>query len=310
MQNISRRDFLKTAIIGGVGVAALIGLVKSDGTDKKVVMTSQKNNSPWPNGTQGAISLSFDDGTRSQLEIAIPILREYHLFGTFYIKPKGAKWEEKKGHVPWRDVALAGHEIGNHTINHICSRNFNFGGRHIVKSLETSTLDDIERDVVEAERRLNALIPEQRLHTFCYPCYQDYVGEGATRQSYVPIIAKYFPAARGIGEMANHPLYTDLHYLASWPVAGWMSGSDLRGFAEVAALQGSWVILTFHEFQHGSGSPWKPGSTYDSSPISDNSFRELCAHLVKQSKRIWTAPVVTVAEQIITWRKNMKQSSI
>ena len=264
-------------------------------------MTAQNSTSPWQSNRQGAISLSFDDGSQSQLDIAVPILEEYGLRGTFYINPRGDDWRERLA--PWRQVALAGHEVGNHTINHVCSRNFGWGEG--AKSLETSTLEDIESDIVEAQKRLNQLLPEQPVRTFCYPCYQNFVGEGATRQSYTPIVAKHFPAARGMGEAANHPLFTDLHYLASWTMAGWMTGSHLCGFAEAAAEKGRWGILTFHGFQQGPGSPWVPGSSYHGSPVSADSFRELCEHLATHQERIWTAPVLTIAQHVAAWRETV-----
>ncbi len=257
------------------------------------------NTFPWPNGCQGAVSMSFDDGSQSQLDIAIPILDEYDLWGTFYINPRGDDWKERLQ--PWREVALTGHEVGNHTIQHICTRNFGWGRG---KTLETITLDEIEADVVEAERRLQELIPEQSVRTFCYPCYQNYVGEGATRQSYVPIIAKYFPAARGIGEAANHPELTDLHYLSSSAVAGWMSGSDLCRIAAVASEQNRWVVMTFHGFQEEASSGWAPGS-YHGSSLSADSFRELCAYLASHRDEIWIQPVLKVAQEIISWRGNL-----
>jgi hypothetical protein len=256
------------------------------------------DNLPWLNNCQAAISLSFDDGREDQLTKAIPILKEYDLLATFYINPRGDNWQEQ--YTPWRKVAETGHEIGNHTINHICSRNFAWGDDP--KGLEVTTLEEIEADVIEAERRLNKLIPGHPERTFCYPCYQNYVGEGPTRQSYVPIIAKYFPAARGMGEAANHPLYTDLHYLASCTVAGWMSGSDLCGFAKKAVETKRWAILTFHSLQEGEGAPWFPGESYHGSPLPVNSFRELCEYLDGQRQKIWTAPVIDVAKQVIKWR--------
>ncbi len=249
---------------------------------------AQTGNTPWFNGCQGAVSLTFDDGMQSQLDIAIPILKEHNLLGTFYINPRGDDWKVRLA--PWREVALAGHEVGNHTINHICSRNF--AGNPNARGLEGITLDDIEADVVEAERRLQELIPEQQVRSFCYPCYQDYVGEGATRQSYVPVIAKYFPAGRGKGEIANHPAACDLHYLSSWPVER-ASGPELCGLAERAAAQGRWAVLTFHGIQQGHLS------------VADGDFRELCGFLARHRERIWTAPVVTVAQQIIAWRKSL-----
>ena len=255
------------------------------------------DNFPWPNGCQGAVSMSFDDGSQSQLDIAIPILKEYDLLGTFYINPRGDDWKERLQ--PWREISLAGHEVGNHTIQHICPRNLGSGRR---KSLENTTLEEIEADVVEAERRLHALIPQHPVRTFCYPCYQSYVGEGPTRQSYVPIIAKHFPAARGMGEAPNHPALTDLHYLSASVVAGWMSGANLCRLAGVAPEQSRWMILAFHRFQQDPSSGRSLSAAYHGSPLSADSLRELCAYLATHRDQIWIASVVTVAQEIIAWR--------
>ena len=168
--------------------------------------------------------------------------------------------------------------------------------------METVTLDEMEADVLEAERRLKELIPEQSIRSFCYPCYQDYVGEGSTRQSYVPVIAKHFPAARGRGEAPNHPALTDLHFLTSAVAAGWMSGSELCESTESAIRQGRWVILVFHSFQNEPRSPRVPGSYHHGSPVSADDFRELCKYLDANRDRIWTAPVITIAQKIIAWR--------
>ena len=261
---------------------------------------TQEDTSPWPGDWEGAFSISFDDGSQSQLNIAIPIMDEYKIRGTFYLNPKGDDWEERLD--PWRDVAAKGHEIGNHTINHICSRNFAWGPD--TKSLETTTLEEMEADVVEAERRIRKLIPEQPTRTFCYPCYQNYVGEGPSRQSYVPVIARHFPAARGKGEAANHPRFTDLHYLTSWTAAGWMSGPQLCGFADTAAEQERWGILVFHNFQEGESAPWNSGSYSHGSPMPARSFRDLCKYLDANRERLWIAPVLEIAQGLVDWRKN------
>jgi peptidoglycan/xylan/chitin deacetylase (PgdA/CDA1 family) len=247
---------------------------------------SQKIETPWPESCQGAVSLTFDDGMKSHLELAVPILNDHSLRGTFYINPRGDNWQETL--MPWREVAKAGHEVANHTINHPCSRNFS--GNPTVKGLESMTLADIESDVLEASRRLRSAIPEQAVFSFCYPCYQDFVGEGINRQSYVPIIAKHFPAARAKGEYANHPLVCDLHYLWSWPVER-HSGASLVGLAEQCAAQGRWGILTFHGILQGHLS------------VAETDFRELCGFLKRNQSRIWTAPVVEVAQRVAEWRK-------
>ena len=258
------------------------------------------NNSPWLDNHQAAVSLTFDDGSASHLDIAIPILAEYDLLGTFYINPRGDDWDQR--YFPWRNAALAGHEIGNHTIQHICTRNFDW---NTDKYLETVSLEEIEADVLEAERRLNALIPEQQTRTFCYPCYQSYVGEGINRQSYVPIIAKHFPAARGLGETANHPLLTELHYLTSSIVAGWMSGSDLCGLVDKGTDDGRWIILTLHGLQTEPNREGRLTPLFHGNPLPADCFRELCKYLGERRAEIWTAPVVTVAKKIIAWREKI-----
>jgi hypothetical protein len=155
------------------------------------------------------------------------------------------------------------------------------------------TLADIEADILEASRRLRTLIPEQTAFTFCYPCYQDYVGEGVNRQSYVPIVAKHFPAGRGKGEIANHPMAVDLAYLSAFPVER-MSGAELVGLADRAAAQGRWSVLVFHGVHQGHLS------------IQEGDLRELIIYLARHRDRIWTAPVVAVAQRLIKWRKSVK----
>ncbi len=232
----------------------------------------------WPESYEGAVSLTFDDGIPSQLRIAIPMMNELGLRGTFYLCPRGDNWREDLK--PWLAVAEAGHEIGNHSISHTCSRAFSDDPD--ARGLENLTLDDIEADVVEAERRLTELFPEPSPRSFCYPCWQSHVGEGLTRESYVPVIAKHFIAGRGVGEVPNHPLTCDLHHLWSWDVSR-MAGPQLVGLAEQCAARGRWGLLVFHGIHEGH------------LPVADVDFRELCQHLHRHRKRIWTAPVAEIA---------------
>ncbi len=246
--------------------------------------------SPWPDGYSGALSLTFDDGQKSQLQKAIPMLDNLGLKGTFFLCPRGEDWMDVIS--PWREVFKSGHEIGNHTISHVCSQALSpkpMGG-----CLENMKLEDMEADILEASRRIRAAIPEQEVFTFCYPCYNNHVGHGLTRQSYVPIVAKHFPAGRGIGEFpfGNYPATCDLHYLWSWPVEG-KSGVELVGLAERTAAHSQWGIMTFHSIDEGRLS------------VSGWAFRELCEFLDRNRGRIWVAPMVTVALRIIEWRRSV-----
>jgi peptidoglycan/xylan/chitin deacetylase (PgdA/CDA1 family) len=240
---------------------------------------------PWPGGCVAAVSLTFDDGMRSQLERAVPILEEHGLRGTFYLNPRGDDWEERLA--PWRAVAARGHELGNHTCHHPCSRAFRDDPR--ARGLEDMTLEELAQDIDLAEERLRLLSGVAR-RSFAYPCYHAHVGEGRTRQSYVPLVAARFVAARNKGEVPNHPATCDLHFLWSFP-AERMSGAELVGLAERAAREGRWTILTFHGVHEGH------------LPVADVDLRELCRHLASTRDRIWTAPVAEVAEAVASWRE-------
>lgn len=238
--------------------------------------------SVWPGECQGAVSLSFDDGTENQLQRAVPMLDERELRGTFYVPPKGDDYLAR--HAPWRAVAAKGHEIGNHTLSHTCSRNFRSEIRPEV-GLEAMTLAMVEADILEAERRLQELVPDHGPRTFCFPCYTTDVGEGPTRQSYVPVVAKHFVAARAGGEYGffNHPYNSDLHHLHSTS-GQMMAGPELIGLVELAASRGQWCILTFHGIDTGGLGVLAPA------------FACLLDHLVRQRHRIWTDTVLHVAQ--------------
>ncbi len=245
-------------------------------------MRGERKLFPWPKDYEGAISLTFDDGMPSQLTIAAPLLNDYKLCGTFYLIPRGNDWIDRLA--PWQKVAKYGHEIGNHSLSHMCSSNF---GELFFPGLENASLKDIESDIVESQQRLQKAFPSQKKWTFAYPCYQSFVGRGKGRQSYVPIVANYFVAARGLGEgvAANLPSVCDLHFLWSWP-AQRMSGAEMIGLVEQAVSQGRWGIFTFHGINEGH------------LPTSEFDLKEILSFLDRNRDRIWTAPVIQIAQYI------------
>lgn len=242
----------------------------------------------WPGECHAAVSLTFDDGMKSQLERAVPMLNEADLPATFYLVMRGADYLEKLA--PWREVAKAGHELGSHTVGHTCSQAFR--DNPAAKGLENMTLEDIEKDIIEAKSRLQQLVPEQVEMSFCYPCYMEHVGRGPTRQSYVPVVARHHIAGRGKGEFpfANHPATVDLHYAWSWP-AERMPASQMIGLAETCVANNCWGIFAFHGVDEG-----RLG-------VAKSDLRELADYLQVNHSRIWTAPVAKVARRIIEWRK-------
>lgn len=248
----------------------------------------------WPHGAAAAVSLTFDDGALSQLDNALPRLGDAGLCGTFYLNPgRSAAWQDRAPR--WRQAALVGHELGNHTTRHPCSCNYHFDREYCLEKL---TLAQIAETIDECEAALDTLVPEQRGNrSFCYPCYQSFVGAGSSRQSYVPEVARRFRAARGGGERHNDPRLTDLHCLMSYPAEG-ASGEQLVAYAENAAKDGGWAVFTFH------------GIGGDHLTVGLDAFAGLVAHLAAHRQRLWTQTVIAVADHVLTARGDRGHRSL
>jgi len=242
----------------------------------------------WPSGCKGAVSLTFDDGLPSQLDLGVPLLEEFGFKGTFYINPRGGN---EDFFMKWREIANRGHEIGNHSATHPCS--CNFSGDPYCKGLENMTLEDIRLDILKAHDWIRRFIPRGS-RTFAYPCYQTSVGRGLNKRSYVPIVAEIFIAARASGEKgySNSPLACDLHELWSWS-ADRMRCEEMIGLTIKAVNEGRWAIFTFHGINEGH------------LPVSDEDLAGFLRFLKEHRNEIWVAPVVEVAEHIISERKRL-----
>jgi peptidoglycan/xylan/chitin deacetylase (PgdA/CDA1 family) len=248
----------------------------------------------WPDHYGAAVSLTFDDGLGSQLSIAVPRLNERGLKATFYLNPRGKEdhpglsmgWRERLE--AWLPVQQAGHEIGNHSLNHPCSLNIDIDWQED-DNLLGWTLERIEQDLDTAQQRLRSVFPDQTHTSFAYPCYESTLGRGLERVSYTPVVARRFVAARGRGELsgslANDPLWCDLHYLSSWAVER-QAGALMIGLVELALAAGSWGIITFHGIQEGH------------LPVGDTDFVELLDHLVRRRDVVWVVPVAQVAAHL------------
>jgi peptidoglycan-N-acetylglucosamine deacetylase len=239
----------------------------------------------WPGGQRGAVSLRFDDGLDSHIERAAPMLNGHGFRGTFYVCPAGsdAQWQARAA--LWKPVLQAGHEIGNHTMMHPIPAAL--AERPGPNCYENLTSEQYAEDVLAAHNRLENAFG-RREWTFCYPCYQSWVGRGRECRSVVPFIAEHFVAATAGGEISkpfNDPRHCDLHVLLGLRADN-LAIADLIGRVEQAVSMGRWVILIFHGVVEGH------------LPVTEQALSELVAHLAGNRERIWVAPVVEVAGHV------------
>jgi peptidoglycan/xylan/chitin deacetylase (PgdA/CDA1 family) len=193
-------------------------------------------------GAQAAVTFSYDDGTLSQITYAVPQLADHGLVGSFNLVGSiidqgvnGRTWQM------WRDVAAAGHEIGNHTYNHA--------------NLTAVSLDSARYEI---ERGYKAILDSMGIaaDTFVYPF-------GASNQAVRNIASEQHASARGAGGI-NALDIPDPYLIRSFSVQPASYEGYIAGIDSAIAL-GGWVVLVFHGFELNPTNPYncRP-STHDS----------------------------------------------
>ena len=117
----------------------------------------------YPDGKKAMLALTFDDMLEDQCRFAPAILKKYNLKATFFMIP-GRLGDGRKRRITYamlKDVlplVEAGHEIGNHSLNHSSVR----------AHLERKDYEALNRIVVGGQDRIEELTGV-RPHSFCYP---------------------------------------------------------------------------------------------------------------------------------------------
>ena len=193
----------------------------------------------WPQGKRAAVSLTFDDARESQVIVGTQLLDQYGIKATFFVVPSSVK-KQLEG---WKKAVASGHEIGNHTLTHPCTRNFSWSRQN---GLEDYTIDRIQNEMLECNKMIQDLL-HVKAEVFAYPCGQKFVGSGVNTKSYVPLVAKYFIAGRGwMDEAANDPVYCNFAQLTGVEMDG-KEFDQILPLLEEAKKTGQWVVLAGHE---------------------------------------------------------------
>jgi peptidoglycan/xylan/chitin deacetylase (PgdA/CDA1 family) len=243
-------------------------------------MASKGAQSWWPGDAVAAVSFSFDDARPTQVDNGLPLLERLGLKATFYVSPHRLK-ERREG---WGRAAESGHEIGNHTLSHPCSGNFDWVGDNHLEDWSMERMDEELAAASEAIRQELGVTPR----TFAYPCGQTSVGRGEQTRSYVPLVARRFLAGRGYhGLYPNMPDVCDLAHLDSLPLDR-LSAVEVRAKAEPAIARGAWFILAGHEI-----------SASDSTATQEATLVELAGWLTDAAAPVWVAPVADVADWLV-----------
>lgn len=245
----------------------------------------------WPNGRRAALSITFDDARESQLDVGLPVLDKEEVKSTFFVSVDKVKHRQAE----WREVADAGHEIGNHSLSHPCSGNFDWS-RH--NALEDYTLERIQDDILTASAAIRNLLNVTPA-SFAYPCGQSFVGRGASVQSYVPVISRHFVVGRGFrDEHTNEPNHCDLAQVAGQQMDG-LSAGNLRRLIDEVIIDGKWLILVAHDVSR----PGHGGSL----SVGSEELEVLCRLVREHEDILWTDTVSSIGAYLADVRRERSE---
>ena len=235
----------------------------------------------WPAGARAAVSLSYDDALDSQLDHAIPALDRAGLKGSFYLQLSNPAVSKRMSE--WRAAATRGHELGNHSLFHQCSRRA--PGHDWVqpdRDLDTVTVGQMRDQVVVANTML-AAIDGRAERTYTVPC-GDRLAAG---RDYLPAVAGEFVAIKVGGGDGVIPSMTALDPLAVPVLAPQgVSGQELIAIVKRAGERGTMVNFTFH------------GVGGDYLAVSDAAHRELLDFLAAHRKEYWTGTFLDLMRHV------------
>lgn len=194
----------------------------------------------WPKGAKAAVNLAYDDALNSQLDVAIPQLNKAGLRGTFYLdlasETVNSRLEE------WRKAAKEGHELGNHTLYHPCSKTGE--GRDWIpahRNLDTLSVAQMQEQVTLANRFLHA-IDGKTERTFKPPCIDKLAGG----EAYWPAIIPQFVALKGKGGGVTENMWSLNPYEVGVDFPDGLTGKQLIDRVKEAAQKGTMINFTFH----------------------------------------------------------------
>ncbi len=242
-------------------------------------VNAQQISFQWPEGVKAAISLSFDDGRLSQVDIGTPLLDQYGVKATFVVVPSTVEKRLDK----WKKAVANGHEIGNHTLYHPCSGNFSWSKG---KALENYTLKKMREELIKSNQQLEYLLGIKAT-VFAYPCGSTFVGRGVNTRSYVPLIAELFVAGRGwLNETPNDPSFCDFAQLTGMEMDG-KDFDQLLPLIESSKKNGSWLVLAGHEIGDSG-----------SQTTRVEMLKKLIVYAQNPANGIWIAPMGEIAKYI------------
>ena len=237
---------------------------------------------PWQ-GKKCAVVLTYDDAIDQHLDNAIPVLDSLGLKATFYITASSGSMQARMKE--WKQLAVSGHELGNHTLFHPCIWRT---GRSWVKPEYDLRNYTVQR-MIDETRMTNLFLQSldgKTRRTFAFTCGDMKIGDS----SFINPMKKDFVAARAVRNQMHQIHEIDLYNVDCYLVNG-ETGAQLIDWVKKAMETHSLLVILFHGVGGGN-----------SLNVSLSAHREFLQFLKQNEKDIMIAPMINVSDHIRSWQ--------
>ena len=236
----------------------------------------------WPNHKKAVIVLTYDDALQSQLDVAVPQLRNAGFKATFFLT-----CDIDYNTIPrWRALAKKGFELANHSLFHPClsSKDNPVFSDHYTPGQMAGEIDVMNN--------LLFALDGKSVRTYAYPCTETTVGG----IDYVDTLRQYnlVKYARIGGDTSA--VITDFSHLDFFrvPSMGVADNTDtadkLIGFVDSVRQRSGMGIIMFH------------GIGGDYITTSSKAHQDLLDYLRKNRDLFWITTFQEAMDYVAHWR--------
>ena len=238
----------------------------------------------WPRGVPLAVSLAYDDSLPSQLDHALPALNALGLKASFYLTLSHDSVQRRLA--DWRAAAAQGHELGNHTLFHPCSRSAAPDRGWLAPHRDLDRISvAAQRDEILAANAFLQAIDGRSERTFTAPCGDLRAGG----EPFMPAVRGAFVASKTrAGGVTPDVTAVDPHDIGIHAPVGAEADALVALVEEAARASGgrALVSITFH------------GVGGDHLAVSREAHDRLLRHLAAHPERYWVDTFLNIMRHV------------
>ena len=179
------------------------------------------------------VSLTFDDGLRSQYTNALPALRSHSMLATFYLISGFLNTSGYLTTAQARALQQAGDELGSHTVDHV--------------NLTTLSPSQLTYELSQSQQTLQSL--------FGVPITDFATPEGAYDAQVLAAIQTYYASHRSVDVGYNSKDNFNPYNIRAQSITSTTTISDIQSWIAQAQQNKTWLVLVFHGVDN-SGDPY------------------------------------------------------